>query len=256
MGQLVQGGVGDVIWIPNSVTAGISGPTPRRFGILQDVSVDFSGSIKPLYGKLRMPVSQMDTEFKISGKAKGAQFKSDLFNMFFGAPAPTSGNTRRVSLDEAITPTGSGVATVARAATFVEDLGVYDTVTGLWNLNISTTGTPSAGQYKVSTGGVYTFQAADVNPKQITYSYTVASGGSGVSFKIPNIAMGAGPRFGVVISNAQIDGLQCTLKLYKALSSKLTLAWKFNDWSIPEFDFEAMDDGSGFVGDINFDQAY
>ena len=255
MSQTAQGGVGDLIWIPNSTTAGTSGPTPRRFGILQDVSVDFSGSNKPLYGKGRMPAFVMDTEFKIEGKAKGAQFKADLFNLFFGAAAPTAGNTRRVSLDEAITPTGSGVATVAQAATFVEDLGVYDTVTGLWNIIISSTGTPSAGQYKVSTGGVYTFFSTDTNPKQITYSYTVASGGGGVSFKIPNIAMGSGPRFGVVISNAQIDGKQCTLKLYKALSSKLSFAWKFNDWNIPEFDFSAMDDGSGFVGDINFDQA-
>jgi hypothetical protein len=255
MSQLVQGGVGDVIWVPNSVTAGISGPTPRRFGILQDVSVDFSGSTKELYGKNRVAAFVMDTELKVSGKAKGAQFKSDLFNMFFGAPAPTSGNTRRVSLDEAITPTGSGVATVAQAATFVEDLGVYDTITGLWNINISATGTPAAGQYKVSTGGVYTFFSTDTNPKQITYSYTVASGGGSVYFNIPNIAMGSGPRFAVVISNAQIDGKMVTIRLNKCLSNKLSISWKFNDWNIPEFDFAAMDDGTGYIGSINQDVA-
>jgi hypothetical protein len=255
--QTVQGGAGDLIWIPSGVSATTSGMTPRRFGILQDVSIDFAGSMKELYGKNRVAINIMDTELKISGKAKTAQLKADLFNFFFGATAPVAGATRRVVIDEAATPSsGTGTYQVTNHATFVEDLGVYDTVTGTWLTEVASTATPIAGQYKAASG-VYTFVAGFADPCLISYSYTVAAGAlvTAVNMVIPNIAMGTGPRFGLVMTNAQIDGLQCTIKLYKCLSSKLTLGWKNNDWSIPEFDFAAMDNGSGSIGDINLDQA-
>jgi len=193
----------------------------------------------------------MNTELKITGKAKSAEFKADLLNFFFGVAAPVTGMTRRVALDEAATPS-SGTYTVAQTTKFAEDLGVYDTVTGLWMPAV--TATPPLGSYIPGAAGTgtYTFNGSDSNPKLITYAYTVAA--TGVNVPLLNIPMGSGPRFQVTITNAQIDGLQCTVTLNKCGSTKLGMAWKYNDFNIPEFDFFAMDDGSGAIGSINLDQ--
>jgi len=248
--QLIQFGSGDLFAVPQGTYA-TTNPTPVRFGILQEVSVDFSGSTKELYGKNRMAVAVAATELKITGKAKAANFSAPLVNGVFFGGTPVSGQTNRTIINEPLTPT-SGTGTVANGSTFVKDLGVFDTVTGLY-MTLVTTGTPTTGQYKVAAAGVYTFPNTDTNPKLISYTYTVAA--SGLNFKIPNSPMGSNPQFSLYLANGQYQGIEVNLELYLCGSNKLTFGWKNTDWMVPEFDFYALDNGSGYVGEINADQA-
>lgn len=247
---LIQFGSGDIFAVPQGTFAAAA-PTPVRFGILQEVTVDFSGSQKELYGKNRMPIAVAGTEMKVTGSAKAAQFSGALLNAVFFGGTPAAGNTNRTALNEPITP-ASGTATVAQGSTFAQDLGVYDTVTGLY-MTLIKTGTPTTGQYKVGSGGVYTFPVADTNPKLISYTYTVAAAGQ--SFKIPNVAMGSNPQFSLYLSNGQYQGMQVNLELYLCGSNKVTLGWKNADFMVPDFSFYAMDNGTGFIGELNTDIA-
>ena len=68
-------------------------PTPVRFGGLQDVSIDFAFTTKPLYGQYQFPIAIGRGTAKVTGKAKWAQINAQAYNdLFFGSPAgPTTG---------------------------------------------------------------------------------------------------------------------------------------------------------------------
>jgi hypothetical protein len=63
----------------------------RKFGALQDVSVDISFNLKELYGQNQFPLTIARGQGKIEGKAKFANLNGGMVNdLFFGqtnAPA-------------------------------------------------------------------------------------------------------------------------------------------------------------------------
>ena len=58
------------VMIGTSLTA--SPATPRRFGILQDATLDFSADLKELYGQKRYAIALAPGKTKVSIKAKFA----------------------------------------------------------------------------------------------------------------------------------------------------------------------------------------
>ena len=68
-------GSGDLYAVPkiDATGAAIVNPTPVQFATLQEVSVDYSGDIKELYGEGGFPVDVARGKIKISIKAKSAQ---------------------------------------------------------------------------------------------------------------------------------------------------------------------------------------
>lgn len=63
----------------------IAGQTPVRFGVLQDVSIEFSSDVKDLFGQNQFPVDSARGKAKIMGKAKQALLSPLLYNsIFFG----------------------------------------------------------------------------------------------------------------------------------------------------------------------------
>src|ERR1700678_361897 len=148
-----------------------SNPTPTRFGRLQDVSVDFSYDQKLLYGSNQYALEQARGKAKIDLKATVGVVDPALFNnVYFGLTTAT-GETLN-SVDEAATPS-SATFTVANGATFSQDLGLYNTVTGLWMTPVAPA--PALGQYAVNTTtGVYTVNTGQ-NGQLLRASYTYAS---------------------------------------------------------------------------------
>ena len=60
-------------------------PTPKKFGTLQDVSLDISGDVKQLYGQKQFPEAVARGKCKITGKAKFASVNGKQLNdLFFG----------------------------------------------------------------------------------------------------------------------------------------------------------------------------
>ena len=78
-------GAGVLTAIPTIDLSGnaITLPTPVSFGILQEFSIDFSGSIKELFGQYRLPVAAAPGTMKVSCKAKAARFTAAMFNLAF-----------------------------------------------------------------------------------------------------------------------------------------------------------------------------
>src|ERR1700722_8376366 len=174
-----------------------SNPTPTRFGRLQDVSVDFSYDQKLLYGSTQCAREQARGRAKIDLKTTVGVVDPILFNaVYFGLTSAT-GETLN-SVDETATPS-SGTFTVANGATFSQDLGLYNTITGLWMTRVASA--PAIGQYAVNTTtGVYTVNTAQ-NGQSLRASYTYASASTGSNLAFSNQLMGSNVIFSVQLVN-------------------------------------------------------
>jgi hypothetical protein len=140
--------------------------------------------------------------------------------------------------------------TAANGATFVADLGVAYQATG--NLLTKVASAPTVGQYSVSNAGVYTFAAADASAAvALNYDYTAAA--SGTTITLSQQSMGSTPYFQAEFTTG-FNGKFLTVKLYRCATSKLAIATKQDDWTIPEFDFEAAANSSGILGILSLSE--
>lgn len=217
-------------------------PTPAPFSILQDAGVEFTRSVKELVGTYAFPVAIGVGTGKIACKAKNARMSGRLMNMFFGS-TKASGQTS-VAHDEAGTVPGSPYAiTVANSATFVEDLGVYDAVTGIPLVRVASA--PTTGQYSVA-AGVYTFAAADTTDTvKISYTYTVA--GTGEKITITNPVIGVATTFKSVLTQT-FNSNRNTLTLNANVFTKFGWATKLEDFAMKDLDFSAFADSANNIG--------
>ena len=227
-----------------------SGGAPVQFGTLQECSVDFAFTTKALMGQYQFPVAVARGAGKITGNAKFANIDGTLFNeIFFGQTGSTG--QKFWSYNEAGTVPASSpyTVTVTNSAHFDEDLGVQYYASGLRLLQVASG--PTVGQYSVS-AGVYTFAAADEG-KAVLISYSYTSTASGLNTVIANKLMGIAPTFQIDFynTNPNVAGAQWSLRLYACMSSKLTLASKLEDFTIPEMGFEAFCNAANNLGEIN-----
>jgi hypothetical protein len=215
-----------------------------QFAALQSVSVDFTGDVKELYGRNQFALDIARGKVKIQCKAVACNIDVNVYNsVFFGQTVATG--QQLVAENEAGTiPTTPFQITVSGAATFTQDLGVTFVSTGVSLTRVASG--PTTGQYSVSAVGVYTFAAADV-AKAVLISYQYSAAGTGSQIAIGNALMGAIPTFQAVL-NGTFKNKVITLTLYACVANKLTLPLKQDDYMMPEFDFQAQDNGSGSVG--------
>lgn len=228
--------------------AAIANATPVQFGTMQDISSDISFEEKLLYGQYQMPVAIGRGKGKLSFKAKSAGiFGSIMGDLLFGTGS-TAGIKDVVNNFAATVPAVTAYTiTVAppSTGTFANDLGVLDGVTGLPMKKVASG--PTTGQYSVSGGGVYTFAAADASKAvQISYEYTATSTSAKYG-NITNQLMGQAPSFRAVLS-FKYSGKNLNLALNNCVGSKLSLPFKNDDFTVPEFDFSAFADGAGNIG--------
>ena len=128
--------------------------------------------------------------------------------------------------------------TAPNSGTFSNDLGVVNATTLEPLKNVASN--PATGQYSVDEAtGVYTFASADVGKKvYINFNYDVSTVGKSVA--MDKIAMGPTPSFRLDVKLSGPDGQQFLLTLYKCVSSKLSLATKFDEFMQPEVEFKAQ----------------
>ena len=200
-------------------------------------------------GQFQFPIAAARGAGKVSGKAKFANLDGPVFNTIFFGNAPATGQ-KLWSYNEGATVASSPYpASVASAANFDADLGVVYVSSGLQLARVASS--PSAGQYSVA-AGVYSFSSGDAGKALlITYSYAQATGGS--KAVINNKLMGVAPTFQIDFYdvNPNIAGAQWSLRLYSCISTKLSLASKLEDFTIPELDFEAFANAASNLGEVN-----
>lgn len=222
-------------------------PTPVRFGALQDVSIDFSFTSKPLYGSNQYPIAVGRGTAKITGKAKWAQMNAQAYNdLFFGNSSLPTGQTK-TQVSEAAT--GANSVAVTNAANFVSDLGVIRATDGAIYQRVANN--PIGLQYACNeSNGGYTFNSSQ-NGVGLAISYTYNDSANGFKINITNQQLGNATYFTAVFTNTY-NGQQQTLVLNSCMSNKLTFATKLEDWTIPEFDFDGFADGAGNIGTLSF----
>jgi hypothetical protein len=239
-------GVGVLIAITRTDAQGnlLAVPAPYRLGILQDVSSDFSFEAKTLYGANQLPVDRGRGKAKLAFSAKTADINAAALAALHFGVTPTVGvklpvldfaaNIPGTPYQVTITPPASG--------TFLADLGVSD-ASGVVFTRVASA--PAAGQYSMS-AGVYTFAAADTGKAMlISYEYSASSGG--IVVPMTNQLMGYSPSFSCMLFNDS-KGSKLAVKLNNCQSDKLTLPFKNEDFSIADFGWEALDDGTGTAG--------
>ena len=223
--------------------------TPIRFGVLQDVSIDFSFSTKQLFGSYQFPVAIGRGTAKVTGKAKFARIDSNALSTLFFNLTPGANNQIIIQDAEAAAVPGSGpyTCTVNHSAAFEADRGVNYATTGQPLVLVASS--PATGQYSYS-AGVYTFAAGDASAAMlISYSWTDTKGSSTL---ITNPVLGTATPFQIDFYQRDPNSTQqWGLRLYACLSSKLNLATKLEDFVIPEFDFEAYANASNQIGTLN-----
>lgn len=244
-------GSGSLWGIPTQTVAGVAvtNPTPAKFGILQNVSMDFDAPVKGLYGTYMFPVALGRGKGKISFKAQFGRIQAGAWSsLFFGQTGqPVTGQTIVTEGEAGSIPATPFQVTVAGSATFKNDLGVYYAATGI-KLSRVASG-PTTGQYSVSAGGVYTFASADtLLGVLIDYESTVATG---YTITMNNQLMGNQPTFKAAFRGLY-NGSQCVMEFNNCVSEKLSFATKIDDFAIPEMDFQAFADNANVLGIMSF----
>jgi len=245
-------GVGNmyVTQLTDASGAAIVNPTPYPLMVLQEGSIDISADVKQLYGQNQFAVAVGRGKAKIDVKVKPARIFAGLWNAIFFGQGNTAGliaNFTDTSAGTAI-PTTPFQITIAppSSGVFAADLGVFNVNTGLPMIRGATA--TATGIYAVNTGtGVYTFNTADVAvPVQINYQYTTATAATGTKQSVLNVAMGYAPFFKADLT-VVYAGKIVTFSMPRCVASKFNYGLKNEDFAIPEFDFSAMDDGTGLV---------
>jgi hypothetical protein len=230
------------------VRSDIATATPVKFGALQDIQIDFTFQTRELYGQNQYPLTIARGQGKITGKAKFAQVNGALFNsLFFGQSLATGAVVNIPSEPWTVPGSAPYQVTATNGATLVTDLGVTYAATGLALTKVVSA--PTVGQYTVSNVGLYGFAAADAGAAVLlAYIYTSTSGNRTA---IANQVMGSGPTFQAVFTET-FNGKPLSLTLNACVASKLSLATKNDNFTIPELDFSAYGDSSQNIGTISF----
>lgn len=224
----------------------VGGGAPLRFGALQDVSVDFNGDIKQLFGQYQFALDVARGKTKVEWQASTGNIDAMAFNEVFFGQTLTAGDQLNQVINEAASVPAATTYTItaANAANFVMDLGVYYSATGL-PLKQVAAGSEAAGSYSVSAAGVYTFAAADASAA-VLLNYLWEEAGAGGSLDIGNSLMGSTPKFQLVLSQIY-DSKQFTLILYSCVAEKLSLPLKQDDYLISELSGQAFADSANRV---------
>lgn len=220
--------------------------TPVRFGGLQGCSIDFSYSLKELYGSFQFPIAVGRGTGKVTGKADFAQLNAQVYNdLFFGLSNPATGSAP-VAVAEAQTITANAV-TVTHNTTYVRDLGVV--LASDNSLFTRVTAGPVGQQYICNEStGVYTFNNTQ-NAANVLVSYEWTDAANGKTITITNQLLGNAPQF-LAAFQTTFRSKSLTLVLNACISSKLTFPSKLEDFEIPSFDWQSLADDSGTIGKL------
>ncbi len=216
--------------------------SPQEFGVLQDVSISFDPSTKPLFGGDQFPKDVGRGTAKIAITAKYAELSGEnLAELFFNEAIDDANGHDEVIPREVAAPAG-GIYTVAHFGAPFKPLMVRSGVTGDPMRRVLTS--PAAGQYTCdATTGTFTLNTGDANAATVVISYLSRLPG-GISFDITNQPIGVAPVFQLVLTEFRttIQGKRTlTVLLDACISSKLTIPTKLDDYTIIDFVADAFE---------------
>jgi hypothetical protein len=231
----------------------VANTPPALIGTLQDISVDFDRKIESLLGQYNVAVALGGGELKITGKAKYARMQATQYNNLFFGQTLTTPAMLEMTTGETDTVSGAAI-TVTNGSTFVEDLGVFSAA-GVQLTPVASS--PVAGVSYVpgaANTGTYTFASGDnATAYTIYYSYTTTTAGTS-KIVLANALMGPMPVFEMYMKQSfTYFGVakDMILKLNACSSSKLSLPFSNQKFTISELDFQAQADASNNWGTLS-----
>lgn len=242
MGAQYNFGVGYLTLIP---PAGSSDLTPQPVGTLKDASLDITFTTKQLIGQSLFPVDIARSAGKISGKAKSGEIKGALLTSILTGATLATGQTIIKPRESTGVLAGSPptyTAVPGSGWSWTDDLGAFDE-TGKELKKVTTT--PNTGEYKAETGGVYTF-ATGAAGKTFSVTYSKKSTTVGKTTTYQNQLMGTAVVYQLALFN-HYSAWDLGLKLFACIIPKLSMAFKNEDYTDTDIDFEAFADANGDV---------
>jgi hypothetical protein len=231
-------------------------PTPINFGLVQKVSVNTSVSVKELYGQYAFPVAVGSGTRKVQCKATLARFSGQALGRLFYNQVPTAGSTISQFAEVHSVPAASPyTVTVTNAAHFVTDQGVIYAATGLPLLNVATLTAAEQYTFNASTG-VYTFYLGDAGAS-VLISYTYSSTAATTqNLTIANPLIGPTSTFAATLfATDPTTNVQFSVMLNQCVASKFSFDTNIEDFSKPDFEFQAFANAAGQVMTFNFGDA-
>lgn len=225
-------------------------PLAINVGYAQELTIDIAGTTKSLFGQKQFPLVAARSTFKATGKFKAAEISGIAWNAcMFGNTFSTGGV--QYAIDSTYSGSTLGV-NVANSTVFDTDLGVTYSTKGLPLQRVSTLSTPNAGQYNVTSTGFYMFAAAD-NALGMNITYTYGAGtGNGQTLGVTNQNIGNTPTFQVdyYTSLNQPTAKPFGVRIYACVGEKESMAFKLEDFMMPEFDFQFFANAANKVFDL------
>jgi hypothetical protein len=243
----IQFGTGVLYGLPNAGNLATN-PTPYKFPVLQEASVEFKGDLKKLYGTSQFPQAKARGKIEVSCKAKIAAFDPGFINQLYFGQTEAAGVTQ-MNVDEAHSIPGTPYqVTVTNSANFVTDYGVVFSATGKALTKVASG--PTTGQYSVS-AGVYTFAAADTT-LGVLIAYSSTDSTSGATITLNNQLMGYAPEFRAFLFSS-FRTKRLGIELYSCTLGQLTIPTKQEDFWMSDITFDASVDASNTLGQIYAD---
>lgn len=233
----------------------VTNPTPARFQIPQDMSVNFKRSTKTLFGENMFAEDLASGEMNVTGKVTMGTTNPRIFaDLIFGATTSTG---QILEADNESGTIATSHITVTNSATWTVDLGVVNATTGARYKRVAPASEASGISYSV-TAGVYAFAAGETGTVfKISYLYTAA--GSGETVSMANQPMGRVGGFTAVYVFPWVNPSnvmeQDILTLNSCVANDSEIATKMGDYGKPTFGLEAAVDTSGNLGTFTFSQA-
>ena len=226
----------------------LTNATPINIGTVQDTSLDVDFETKELYGSnSQFALAKGRGKGKIALKATSASFNGEMINaLVFGQSLSSGLNAISYATSGLVIPSTSPytiTVTPPNSGTFTGDLGVvYSNAVKLHKVDSN----PSQGEYSVS-NGVYTFNVADAGAKVlINFKYSATSTGY-VKQVVQSLKMGSTPYFSVDLMFTDMDNNTLTYTFYKCTSNKFSFSTKLDDFTMNNFEMEAIADEFGNI---------
>ena len=244
-------GPGDLVLAPKTGTD----LTPVMFN-LQGFDVEYKFDNKSLFGRNQFPLVVARGKGSITTKMQNATVNGASFNrVFFGAAAQvsTAGQLKTAMREVLVFAGGATTTTAVANAGFKMDLGAIrvDVATPLTKLNTAPVApaTPAEGTYWCDGAGNYSFNAANVAGGLVAnYTFMTAAGSTTT---INNVPMGTGPQC-LLLYTTNFQGSQVTMQLNMVQATGLKMAFKLDDFMIPEQDVAAFADITNTVGMMSY----
>ena len=217
-------------------------PTPRRIGVLQDISIEIKRDIKELFGENKFAEDAASGNESISGKYKSGEMDPSWITEAFLDADRTTGMLLFARAE--LHTVTAGTTTVTHAVDFSEDYGVINPLTNQAYRRVATT--PAAGEYSVNEStGVYTFNASE-NATSVghTYLYEVTTG---ETYTVNNSAAGDSVYCSIFLYKNSRAGTPFGLRLANATFESASFGFKLNEYTMPEGSFKGFANSAGKV---------